>query len=199
MSRSSSWASRVSRRDGARQRAFRTTDRSWRIGRGSNPLVQSKDYRPGACARASAMPGLNLQDHHSPRHAALSGALRSLARRVSCVDLAAFCLAVARSPAHSSRCCRRPDAWLAVLAGTQFSHRAKLGWHWRPPGDAPGARPRVRVVGDSWEPPAQLDNGRQLSLFIEDGTDRGGIGFGDDKHPQSMTRAHHGWQMKSAS
>ena len=84
------------RRDGARQRAFRTTDRSWRIGHGSNPLVQSKDFRSGACARASAMPGLNLQDHHTPRHATLSGALRSLARRVSCVDLA-FCITVARS------------------------------------------------------------------------------------------------------
>jgi hypothetical protein len=83
-------------RAGARQRGFRTSDRGWRIGHGSNPLVQSKDDRPSACARASAMPGLNLQDHHTPRHATLSRALRSLARRISWVDLAA-CIAVARS------------------------------------------------------------------------------------------------------
>ena len=74
----------------------------------------------------------------------------------------------------------------SVLAGTQLGHRAKLGWQRRPPRDAPGARSRLRVVGDSWEPPAQLDNGRQLSLLIEDGADSGGIGFGDDEHPQSM-------------
>jgi hypothetical protein len=37
-----------------------------------------------------------------------------------------------------------------------------------------------------WEPPAQLDSGRRLSLLIEDGADRVGIGLGDDKHSQSM-------------
>jgi hypothetical protein len=26
--------------------------------------------------------------------------------------------------------------------------------------------------------------------------DRGGIDLGDHEHPQSMTCAHHGWQMK---
>jgi hypothetical protein len=160
MSRSSSWASRVSRRDGARQRAFRTTDRSWRIGRGSNPLVQSKDYRPGACARASAMPGLNLQDHHSPRHAALSGALRSLARRVSCVDLAAFCLAVARSPAHSSRCLPAVGRVANCPCGDAARSPGEADRAAVSTGDAPGARSRLRVVGDSWEPPAQLNNGR---------------------------------------
>jgi hypothetical protein len=42
------------------------------------------------------MPGLNLQGHHTPRHAAMSRAPRFLARRISCVDLAAVCIAVAR-------------------------------------------------------------------------------------------------------
>ena len=40
------------------------------------------------------------------------------------------------------------------------------------------------TVNSTWA--AQLDNGRQLSLLIEDGADSGGIGFGDDEHPQSM-------------
>ena len=56
----------------------------------------------------------------------------------------------------------------------------------RPSGNVPGARPRLRVVGYPWEPPAQLDSGRQLSLLIEDGADRGGIGLGDDEHPKNM-------------
>jgi hypothetical protein len=71
-------------------------------------------------------------------------------------------------------------AGLAVLAGTQPRHRARLDGQRRPPGDAPGARSRFRVVGDPWELPAQLDSGRQLSLLIEDGADRVGIGLGDD-------------------
>jgi hypothetical protein len=74
------------------------------------------------------------------------------------------------------------DAWLVVLAGTQPRHWAQLDWQRRPPSDAPGARPCFRVVGDPWEPPAQLDSGRQLSLLIEDGADRVSIGLGDDKH-----------------
>ena len=81
---------------------------------------------------------------------------------------------------------RRTEVRLAVLAGTQPRHRWRLGWQRRPPRDAPGARSRLRVVGDPWEPPAQLDSGRQLSLLIEDGSDRGGIGLGDDEHPRNM-------------
>jgi hypothetical protein len=34
-----------------------------------------------------------------------------------------------------------------------------------------------------------LSNGRQFPLLIEDGADRGGIVFGDDKHPPSMVRS----------
>ncbi len=150
------------------------------------PWFNPKIIAPTLAAGLQQMPSLNLQDHHTPRHAALSRAQRPLAHRASCrLDRCLHRRSVQPLP-HSSRCCRRSDAWLAVLAGTQLGHRAKLGWQRRPPGDAPGARPRLRVVGDSWEPPAQLDNGRQLSLLIEDGADSGGIGFGDDEHPQSM-------------
>jgi hypothetical protein len=39
-------------------------------------------------------------------------------------------------------------------------------------------RTRFRVVGDPWEPSAQLDSSRELSLLIKHGTDRGGIGLG---------------------
>ena len=66
----------------------------------------------------------------------------------------------------------------------------------RPPGDAPCEHPRLRVVDYSRKPPAQLDSGRQFSFLTEDGADRGGIDLGDNEHSQSMTCAHHGWQMK---
>ena len=78
------------------------------------------------------------------------------------------------------------EAGLGVPAGTQPPHRARLGWQRHPPGDAPGACPRLRVVSDPRKPPAQLNNSRQLSLLIEGGADRGSIGLGDDEHPQSM-------------
>jgi hypothetical protein len=73
------------------------------------------------------------------------------------------------------------DVWLAVLAGTQPRHRAQRGGQRRPP----NACPRLRVVGDPWKPPAQLDSSRQLSLLIENGADRS-ISLGDDEHPKSM-------------
>ena len=75
---------------------------------------------------------------------------------------------------------------LAVLAGTQPRHRAQLDWQRRPPGDAPSVCPRLRVVGDPREPPAQLDSSRQLSVLVEDSADRGSIGLGDNEHPGSM-------------
>jgi hypothetical protein len=46
--------------------------------------------------------------------------------------------------------------------------------------------PRFRVVSDPRKSPTQLDGGRQLSLLIEDGADRGGIGLGDDEHSKDM-------------
>ena len=48
------------------------------------------------------------------------------------------------------------------------------------------ALPRLHVVGDGGEQPAQLDGGRQLAPLIEHGADRGGFRFGDDDHPMSM-------------
>ena len=48
----------------------------------------------------------------------------------------------------------------------------------------------LRVIGDSQEPPAQLNGSRYFALLIEDNTDRDGIGLGDDEHPNTMeTRA----------
>jgi hypothetical protein len=78
------------------------------------------------------------------------------------------------------------EAGLAVFAGTQPRHRARLDYQRSPPGDAPSVCPRLRVVGDPREPPAQLDSSRQLSLLVEDGADRGSIGLGDNEHPNSI-------------
>jgi hypothetical protein len=75
------------------------------------------------------------------------------------------------------------EAGLAVLAGTQPRHRSGLDWQRRPPGDAPGAGPRLRVVSDPREPPPQLDSSRQFSLLVEDSADRGSIGLRDNEHP----------------
>ena len=50
-----------------------------------------------------------------------------------------------------------------------------------------GRKPRFRVVNDPRKPPAQLNSSRQLSLLIEGGADRGGIGFGDDEHPKALS------------
>jgi hypothetical protein len=81
---------------------------------------------------------------------------------------------------------RPTKATLAVSAGAQPRHRAGLLWPWHPPCDGPGTGPRLRVVGDPWEPSAQLDSSRQLSLLIKNGTDCGGISLGNDEHPNSM-------------
>jgi hypothetical protein len=71
---------------------------------------------------------------------------------------------------------------LAVFAGMQPRHWAQRDWHWRPPSDAPGARPRFRVVGDPRKSSTQFDGDRKLAMLIEDGTDRGGGFLGNDKH-----------------
>ena len=57
-----------------------------------------------------------------------------------------------------------------------------------PAGDGPGALPRLRVVGDAGEPPAQLDRSRELAALLVDGADRSGIRLGDDEHRWSMGR-----------
>jgi len=57
-----------------------------------------------------------------------------------------------------------------------------------------GAGPRLRVVGDAREPLTQFDDGRELALLVEGGTDRGGIGFGHHEHGQNMDHASRGRQ-----
>ena len=74
---------------------------------------------------------------------------------------------------------------LSVLAGMQLCHGVRLG-RLRPSNDAPDAGPRLRIVGDPAEPPAQLKRSRQLALLLEDGADRGGISLSDDEHPGNM-------------
>jgi hypothetical protein len=81
---------------------------------------------------------------------------------------------------------RRTEAGLAFLVRTQPCHRAWLDWQRRPPGDAPSTFPRLGVVGNPREPSAQLDSSRQLSFLSEDSANCGGIGFGDNEHPDSM-------------
>ena len=53
------------------------------------------------------------------------------------------------------------EAGLGRLAGTRPRHRARLGWQRHPPGNAPGACPRLRVVSDPWKSPAQLNSSRR--------------------------------------
>ena len=95
--------------------------------------------------------------------------------------------AVAGVPVPYRRGCGQSEAGLGVLAGTQPRHRARLDWRRQPPGDAPGACPRLHVVSDPRKPQAQLNSSRQLSLLIEGGADRSGIGLGDDEHPESLS------------
>ncbi len=85
---------------------------------------------------------------------------------------------------------------LAALAWMQRRHRTRRCGRRLPAGDGPDAGPRLRVVGDPREPPPQLDDGRQLALLVESGTDRGGIGLGDDEHGASMEHAHRGQQAR---
>jgi len=62
---------------------------------------------------------------------------------------------------------------------------ARLLECWRsrlPPGDRQGAGPRILVVGEAGEQPAQFHNGRQLAALFIGGADLGGIGFINDKH-----------------
>ncbi len=64
----------------------------------------------------------------------------------------------------------------------QRYHHSRRGRRWRPSGDAPGALPRLLVVGDAGEPAAQFNRGRKFTILLIGGADRGGIGFGDNKH-----------------
>jgi hypothetical protein len=68
------------------------------------------------------------------------------------------------------------------LAGMQLRHSGCRRRPWLPPGDIPGALPRLLVVDDAGEAAAQFDGGRQFAVLLIDGADRGGIGFGDNEH-----------------
>ena len=65
-----------------------------------------------------------------------------------------------------------------------------------PPGDGPSMLPRLRIASDAWEASSHLDRGRQAPLFLEDGADRGGIGFGDEEHGGSMDGGTTAGQVK---
>ena len=55
-----------------------------------------------------------------------------------------------------------------------------------PAGNGPGTSASLRVVGDGWEQPAQLDRGRELATLLVDGANRGGLSLGDDEHAGRM-------------
>ena len=94
-----------------------------------------------------------------------------------------------RHRAHSSRPLRAasavgihsrtrppPGPW------TQRYHHGRRNRRWRPSGDASGALPRLLVVGDAGEPATQFNRGREFTILLIGGADRGGIGFSDNKH-----------------
>ncbi len=59
----------------------------------------------------------------------------------------------------------------------------------RPPSrDDPHAFPPSGVVGDEWEMPPQLEDGRQLALLVEGTTDGLGGGFIDAEYGPTMRR-----------
>jgi len=63
----------------------------------------------------------------------------------------------------------------AALSGSVWMrpfHRTWCLGHWLPAGDGPGAGPRLLVVEDAREPPAQLNGGRELAPLLE------GVGAG---------------------
>jgi hypothetical protein len=51
--------------------------------------------------------------------------------------------------------------------------------------------PRNGIVVDEWEPPTQLNGGRQFAVSVKDVTNGRGIFFGHDKHTDRM-----GWLAK---
>jgi hypothetical protein len=55
-----------------------------------------------------------------------------------------------------------------------------------PARNGPGTRAGLRVVGDGWEQPSQLDRGRELPALLVDGADRGGLSLADNEHAGRM-------------
>ena len=54
--------------------------------------------------------------------------------------------------------------------------------------------PRLPVVGDAGEPPAQFNRGRKLAALLEDGPDRSSLTLRDDEH-----RRHVGIRTKTGN
>jgi hypothetical protein len=75
---------------------------------------------------------------------------------------------------------------LSTPALVQPPDRARRRGQRLPAGYGPRALPRLHVVGDGGEQPAQLDGGRQFASLIEDGADRRGLCLADHEHPGSM-------------
>jgi hypothetical protein len=65
-----------------------------------------------------------------------------------------------------------------------------------PVGDGPRIFPRLIVVRDAREQPAQFDGGQHLATLIEGGADRGGFLLRDNEHACGMGRGPGGPQVE---
>ena len=127
--------------------------------------------RPIHCAQRLELKGPSMRKRHNPEvSAAVSTGLDER-------------LGEARRNQPSAVLARRRGR---TLSGPFRRRRRVRGRSWADGCVHPAMlRAHLRVLGGSWKPPAQVDNGGQLSLFIEDSTDPDGIGFSDDEHPQA--------------
>ena len=92
-------------------------------------------------------------------------------------------------------------AGLPPLAGRQPRYPAQGHGQRRPASDGPGAGPRVGVIGDAGEQPAQFDSGRQLAALIEGGADHPGRSFLGPQWPDNLGSVSWRWlcRLKWAS
>ena len=82
----------------------------------------------------------------------------------------------------------------ASMMGSLYRHsaafhprpRAQRHGQGLPASNGPGTRAGLRVVGDGWEQPSQLDRGRELAALLVDGADRGGLSLADNEHAGRM-------------
>ena len=65
----------------------------------------------------------------------------------------------------------------------RLTRRTGSGFH---ASDGAPAHPRLGVIGDAREQPAQLDRRSELAAPVERGTGGGGFGLGDGEHAGSM-------------
>jgi hypothetical protein len=71
--------------------------------------------------------------------------------------------------------------WSGMSVASLRAGRQRL-----PAGDRPHAQPGILVVHDPSEVPSQFHHGCKLAALLVSGSDRGGVGFGDDEHQRSM-------------